>query len=178
MGASISTPQLVEPKIVEPKIVKSKFCDSCMNDSCMKLTHGADGVAVGAMFYCCSKCNSEDLKNIIVAAKTAFLVWQNEGGEMPPIDFSKKKPSGNSIQLPNGLYMGPPKDLMRKVMSMWQFGDVARDVTLICTILSLCNKAIDACVTEQESFMIQNKIVLGFLPSVVAQCQYDAQNGQ
>ena len=63
-------------------------------------------------------------------------------------------------------------------MSMWQFGDVARDVTLIRTMLSLCAKAIDACVTEQESFMIQNKIVLGFLPSVVAQCQYDAQNGQ
>lgn len=173
MGGTISTPQLVEPKIVQ-----SKLCDSCMNDSCMKLTHGADGVAVGAMFYCCSKCDPSALKKTIETAKKAFVAWQNEGGEMPPIDFLNKKPSGNSIQLPNGLYMGPPKDQMMKVMSMWHFGDVPRDVTLIRTMLSLCAKAIDACVTEQESFIIQNKIVLGFLPSVVAQCQYDAQNGQ
>ena len=173
MGTSISKPKDVEPKVVEPKIVQSKFCDSCM-----KQTHGTDGRAVEAMFHCCSKCDEPELECTIEAAKAAFVVWQKEGGDMPPIDFRTEKPSGNSIQLPNGLYMGPPKDQMQKVMSMWQFGGVARDVTLIRTMLSLCAKAIDACDTDQERVMIQNKIVLGFLPSVVAQCQYDAQNGQ
>jgi len=171
MGAAISTPQLVEPKSVQ-----SKCCDSCM-----KLAHRADGVAVGEMFYCCSKCERDRsaLECTIEAAKTAFVVWQKDGGEMPPSDFRTKKPLGKSMQLPNGLYYyGPSKDQMLKVMSMWQFGDVARDVTLICTMLSLCAKAIDACRTEQESDMIQNQIVLGFLISVIAQCQYDAQNGQ
>ena len=168
MGNSISTPQ-----VVEPKIVQSKFCDSCM-----KLAHGADGVAVGEMFYCCSKCDRSALECTIEAAKVAFSEWGKEGGEMAPIDFRTEKPLGNSIQLTNGLYYGPPKDQIQKVMSMWQSGDDDRDVKLICTMLSLCAKAIDACVTEQERFRIQNKIVLGFLISVIAQCQYDAQNGQ
>jgi len=168
MGSSNSKPQGVEVKIV-----KSKFCDLCI-----KHIHGTDGVAVGAMFHCCSKCNSEDLKNIIVAATKAFGVWKEAGGEMPTVEFLTEKPSGSSIQLPDGSWMIQPRPQINTVISMLQSGDVARDVTLICTMLSLCAKAFDACDTEQESFMIQNKILLGFLISIIAQSDYDAQTGQ
>ena len=152
-------------------IVQSKMCDSCVEQK-------KEGTSVDAMFHCCSECNVSALKCTIKAAKAAFTLWQLNGGVMPPIEFLQTKPLGDHILLPNGSYMGPPTHQVQKVISMLRSGNIDRDITLICTILSLFDNAVNACNTDQERLLAQNKILLGFLISVISQSQYDAQNSQ
>ena len=158
-------------KMVE--IVQEPFCDCCMEP-----IDGTDVVAVGAVFHCCSRCDPKELMNVIIAAIKTFGVWKRAGGKMPPFEFSLIKPLGPSVQLPNGLYMGPPSAQINTVISMLKCLDVDRNLTLICTMLALCNKAFAACDTPEKRVMVENKIVLGFLISVIAQSDYDAQTGQ
>jgi len=75
--------------------------------------------------------------------------------------------------------MGPPENLVRKMITMLNIPtSIPRDITLICAILALFDNVVDACDTDEKQLRAQNNILFGFLISLMAQSQYDAQNSQ